>query len=127
MRRADVARPAGGKRHRGHTQPQQGRGGEGQRPGKGMVCATVGGNTPPSPAADVTLVEETVPHFPLLIQTMQAAFAAGIDRIPTGLKAKYNEFSKMIQEDPVPGLLAVRHGAVHQRRAVLAAANLLAR
>jgi multiple sugar transport system substrate-binding protein len=61
--------------------------------------ATVGGNTPPSPAADVTGVEETVPHFPLLIQTMQAASAAGVDRIPTGLELNYNEFSKMIQEE----------------------------
>ena len=61
--------------------------------------ATIGGNTPPSPAADVSGVEDTVPHFPLLIQTMQAASAAGVDRIPTGLELNYNEFSKMIQEE----------------------------
>lgn len=61
--------------------------------------ATLGGNTPPSPAADVTGVEATIPHFPLLIQTMQAASAAGIDRIPTGLELQYNEFGKMIQEE----------------------------
>jgi multiple sugar transport system substrate-binding protein len=61
--------------------------------------ATVGGNTPPSPAADVSGVEETIPHFALLIETMQAASAAGIDRIPTGLELTYNEFGKMIQEE----------------------------
>jgi multiple sugar transport system substrate-binding protein len=47
----------------------------------------------------VSGVEATVPHFPLLIQTMQAASAAGVDRIPTGLELQYNEFSKMIQEE----------------------------
>lgn len=61
--------------------------------------ATLGGNTPPSPAADVSGVEATIPHFPLLIETMQAASAAGIDRIPNGLQLQYPEFSKMIQEE----------------------------
>ncbi|MEO3388534.1 sugar ABC transporter substrate-binding protein [Mesorhizobium sp. CAU 1741] len=61
--------------------------------------ATVAGNTPPSPTADVTGVEEAVPHFPILVETMQAASAGGIDRIPVGLELNYNEFSKMIQEE----------------------------
>ncbi len=61
--------------------------------------ATVAGNTPPSPTADVTGVEESVPHFQLLIQTQQAAAAAGVDRIPTGLEIQYGEFGKMVQEE----------------------------
>ncbi|WP_048645875.1 ABC transporter substrate-binding protein [Nitratireductor soli] len=61
--------------------------------------ATVGGNTPPSPKADISGVEETIPHFPLLVKTMQAASDGGIDRIPAGLELNYNEFSKMIQEE----------------------------
>jgi multiple sugar transport system substrate-binding protein len=61
--------------------------------------ATLGGNTPPSPSADISGVEKTIPHFPLLIETMKAASDAGIDRIPTGLELYYNEFSKMIMEE----------------------------
>ena len=61
--------------------------------------ATVAGNTPPSPSADVSGVEESVPHFQLLVETQQAAAAAGVDRIPTGLEIQYGEFGKMIQEE----------------------------
>ncbi|QGZ36540.1 ABC transporter substrate-binding protein [Stappia indica] len=61
--------------------------------------ATIGKNTPPSPAADVSGVEQEVPHFPLLIKTMKAASDAGVDRIPTGLEIQYNEFGKMVQEE----------------------------
>lgn len=61
--------------------------------------AVIAGNTPPSPAADVTGVEADVPHFQLLIDSQKAAAAAGVDRIPTGLEIQYGEFSKMIQEE----------------------------
>ena len=61
--------------------------------------ATVAGNTPPSPSADVSGVEESVQHFQLLVETQQAAAAAGVDRIPTGLEIQYGEFGKMIQEE----------------------------
>lgn len=61
--------------------------------------ATIGKNTPPSPAADIAGVEADVPHFPLLIETQNAASEAGIDRIPTGLELQYNEFGKMVQEE----------------------------
>ncbi|MFV0490318.1 MAG: ABC transporter substrate-binding protein [Pseudorhodobacter sp.] len=61
--------------------------------------ATIGKNTPPSPAADVSGVEADVPHFGLLVETMQEAAAAGVDRIPTGLELQYNEFGKMVQEE----------------------------
>jgi len=61
--------------------------------------ATDAGNTPPSPSADLAGVEEKVPHFPLLVETQQAAAAAGVDRIPTGLEVQYGEFGKMVQEE----------------------------
>jgi multiple sugar transport system substrate-binding protein len=61
--------------------------------------ATVAGNTPPSPAADVSGIEESVPHFPIIVATQQAAAAAGVDRIPTGLEVQYGEFGRMIQEE----------------------------
>ena len=61
--------------------------------------ATVAGNTPPSPKADVSGVEESVPHFSIIVQTQQDAAAAGVDRIPTGLEVQYGEFGKMIQEE----------------------------
>lgn len=63
------------------------------------LYATMGGNTPPSPKADISGVEKTIPHFPVLIETMKAASTAGVDRIPTGLELHYNEFSKMIMEE----------------------------
>lgn len=63
------------------------------------LYATLGGNTPPSPTADVSGVEQKLPHFPVLLETMKAAAAAGVDRIPTGLELYYNEFSKMIMEE----------------------------
>ena len=61
--------------------------------------ATVGSNTPPSPSADVSGVEEMVPHFAIIVETQQAAAAAGVDRIPTGLEVQYGEFGKMVQEE----------------------------
>lgn len=61
--------------------------------------ATMGGNTPPDPKADVSGVEKTVPHFDVLLETMRAASEAGVDRIPTGLELNYNAFAKMIMEE----------------------------
>lgn len=61
--------------------------------------ATVAGNTPPSPSADVSGVEEAVPHFQIIVDTQKAAAAAGVDRIPTGLEIQYGEFGKMVQEE----------------------------
>ncbi len=61
--------------------------------------ATIANNTPPSPTADVTGVEERVPHFQIIVDTQKAAAAAGVDRIPTGLEVQYGEFGKMVQEE----------------------------
>ena len=61
--------------------------------------ATVANNTPPSPTADVSGVEERVPHFSIIVATQKAAAAAAVDRIPTGLEVQYGEFGKMVQEE----------------------------
>ncbi|MDE0303397.1 MAG: extracellular solute-binding protein [Albidovulum sp.] len=61
--------------------------------------AVVAHLTPPSPTADVTGAEEGTPHFALLVETQQAAAAAGVDRIPTGLEVQYNAFGKMVKEE----------------------------
>lgn len=61
--------------------------------------ATIAGNTPPSPTADVSGIEKIVPHFQIIVDTQKAAAAAGVDRIPTGLEIQYGEFGKMVQEE----------------------------
>lgn len=61
--------------------------------------AEVSGSPAPRPGAIPADITKTVPHFDLLMQTMQEASAAGIDRIPTGYEVQFNEFSKMIQEE----------------------------
>ena len=53
----------------------------------------------PRPGAVPDGIEESVPHFEILLQTMNEASAAGVDRIPTGFEIQYNEFSKMVQEE----------------------------
>lgn len=67
--------------------------------------ATVAGNTPPSPNADISRVEEKVPHFQIIVDTQKKAAAAGVDRIPTGLELQYGEFGKMIQEETLRMLI----------------------
>ncbi len=61
--------------------------------------ATEGGNTPPSPVADVSGVEKDVPHFQLLVDTQMEAAEAKVDRIPVGLEIQYGEFAKMVQQE----------------------------
>lgn len=61
--------------------------------------AEVSGSPAPRPGAIPADIDRKVPHFGLLMQTMQEASAAGIDRIPTGFEVQFNEFSKMIQEE----------------------------
>ena len=42
---------------------------------------------------------DAVPHFDLLIETQQAAAAAGVDRIPLGLEIQFNEFAKIVRTE----------------------------
>ena len=37
-----------------------------------------------------------MPHFDLLLETQQTAAKAGVDRIPLGLEAQFNEFAKIV-------------------------------
>jgi multiple sugar transport system substrate-binding protein len=53
----------------------------------------------PRPGAVPAGIEAAVPHFDILLQTMNEASVAGVDRIPTGFEVQYNEFSKMVQEE----------------------------
>jgi multiple sugar transport system substrate-binding protein len=53
----------------------------------------------PRPGAVPDDIEGAVPHFDILLQTMDEASAAGVDRIPAGFEVQYNEFSKMVQEE----------------------------
>jgi multiple sugar transport system substrate-binding protein len=53
----------------------------------------------PRPGTVPDDIDESVPHFDILLQTMNEASAAGVDRIPTGFEVQYNEFSKMVQEE----------------------------
>lgn len=53
----------------------------------------------PRPGAFTPAVKDKVPHFDLLVQTMTEANRAGVDRIPKGLEAVYNEFAKMVIEE----------------------------
>jgi multiple sugar transport system substrate-binding protein len=61
--------------------------------------AEVGASPAPRPDAVPADIARTVPHFDLLLQTMNEASAAGVDRIPTGYEIQFNEFSKMVQEE----------------------------
>jgi multiple sugar transport system substrate-binding protein len=61
--------------------------------------AEMGAMPAPRPGAIPADIEQTVPHFDLLMRTMNEASAAGIDRIPKGYETQFNEFSKMIQEE----------------------------
>jgi multiple sugar transport system substrate-binding protein len=61
--------------------------------------AEVGASPAPRPGAVPADIAKTVPHFDLLLKTMNEASAAGVDRIPTGYEIQFNEFSKMVQEE----------------------------
>src|SRR5690606_757931 len=61
--------------------------------------AEMSGSTAPSPRADNTAVKAQNPVFDLLVAAKDAASAAGVDRIPTGLEIQYNAFAKMVMEE----------------------------
>ena len=50
----------------------------------------------PRPGAITAAAKEKVGHFDLLLETQQAAARAGVDRIPLGLEAQFNEFAKIV-------------------------------
>ncbi len=50
----------------------------------------------PRPGAITDAAKTAVPHFDLLLETQQTAAKAGVDRIPLGLEAQFNEFAKIV-------------------------------
>ena len=63
------------------------------------LFAEEGASPAPRPGAVTDAVYDTVPHFDLLIETQQAAAAAGVDRIPLGLEIQFNEFAKIVRTE----------------------------
>ena len=68
-------------------------------PGSQERFAELGASPAPRPGAITDAARSAVPHFDLLLETMDAAAAAGVDRIPTGLEIQYNEFAKVVREE----------------------------
>lgn len=60
-----------------------------------------GGMPAPRPDAVPSDVYEEVPHFDLIVETMQEASAAGVDRVPLGFESNFGEFSKIIQDETI--------------------------
>lgn len=61
--------------------------------------AEMGASPAPRPGAITDAARQAVPHFDLLVETMEAAAAAGVDRIPLGFEVQYNEFAKVVREE----------------------------
>jgi multiple sugar transport system substrate-binding protein len=61
--------------------------------------AELGASPSPRPGAVPEGITEVVPHFDLLLETMEEADQAGVDRIPTGYEVEFNEFAKLITEE----------------------------
>jgi multiple sugar transport system substrate-binding protein len=86
------------------------------------LLGTLGQSLPSSARADIGAARATNPDIDVLVGAQRAASKAGVDRIPVGLEAQYNQFSKMVMEeaqrmiinDLEPGAVA----ATMQKRAV---------
>jgi multiple sugar transport system substrate-binding protein len=63
------------------------------------LYSELGASPAPRPGAVSEAAFKAVPHMQLLIDAAAAASAAGVDRIPTGLEAQNNEFTKMVAEE----------------------------
>ena len=63
------------------------------------LLGTLGQSLPSSPHADIEAARTNNPDIDVLISAQRAASKAGIDRIPVGLEAQYNPFSKMVMEE----------------------------
>ncbi len=63
------------------------------------LYSELGASPAPKPGAVSEAAFKAVPHMQLLIDASAAASAAGVDRIPTGLEAQNNEFTKMAAEE----------------------------
>lgn len=63
------------------------------------LLGTLGQSLPSSPHADLQAARANDPDIDLLINAQRTASRARVDRIPVGLEAQYNEFSKMVMEE----------------------------
>ncbi len=63
------------------------------------LYGSLGQSIPSSPRADLAPARGFNPDFDVLINAQRAASKAGVDRIPAGLEAQYNEFGKMVMEE----------------------------
>lgn len=83
--------------------------------------AELGASPAPRPGAVPAEITKKVPHFDVLLATMNEASAANVDRIPIGFEAQFNEFSKMIMEEAqrmlVQDLPPAQTAATMQKRA----------
>ena len=61
--------------------------------------AELGAMPAPRPGAITDKAKEAVAHFDLLLETQQAAAAAGVDRIPLGLEVQFTEFAKIVFDE----------------------------
>jgi len=84
--------------------------------------AELGASPAPRPGAVPPDIKAKVPHFDVLLATMNEASAANVDRIPIGFEAQFNEFSKMIMEEAqrmlVQDLPPAQAAATMQKRAL---------
>ncbi|WP_240230848.1 ABC transporter substrate-binding protein [Devosia lacusdianchii] len=63
------------------------------------LYSELGASPAPRPNSVNDAAFAAVPHMQLLIDATNAASAAGVDRIPTGLEAQNNEFTKIAAEE----------------------------
>lgn len=63
------------------------------------LYSELGASPAPRPGAVNEAAFKAVPHMQLLIDATNAASAANVDRIPTGLEAQNNEFTKIAAEE----------------------------
>ena len=63
------------------------------------LYATVARQPPPSPRANLTEAKQQVPQFELFTQSLRAAAASSVDRLPHGFEIKFNEFAKAMFEE----------------------------
>jgi len=63
------------------------------------LYAELGASPAPMPGAVTDAVRASVPHFDLLVQSMNKAAQAGVDRLPKGLETSYTEFAKILREE----------------------------
>lgn len=63
------------------------------------LLGTLGQSLPSSPRADTAQAKANNPALDVILAAQRAASAAGVDRIPAGLEAQYNEFGKMVMEE----------------------------